>query len=236
MKKGLLFRVAAITVAAAAATGVNYAQDAAKPAGRKSSSAAPQKTTSKPRKVWTDDDLGSLRRAGSITVAAAQTPTIPASPDATPAAAPKQTQAGKPSVPGKTAALSNPKTADEADGMIAWEQRDIDSQQQDVDRVQAQLDQAPPDQKGRLQKVLAERQQTLADTRREQQDLIAQKKRRKSCCRENLLPTPAWPRVSHKSFTRPFLSRAQGRQQPALFLLLACSCGRPEQVLPYSAV
>ncbi len=175
MKKRRLFRVAVITVAAAAATGVNYAQDATKAAGQKSSSAAQQKTTSKPRKVWTDDDLGSLRR-NDISIAVAQTPTIPVSPDAAPAAAPKQTQAGKPSVPGKTAALSNPKTVDEADGMIAWEQRDIDSQQQDVDRVQAQLDQAPPDQKGRIQKVLAERQQTLADTRREQQDLIAQRK------------------------------------------------------------
>ncbi len=176
MKKGLLFRAAVISVAAAAATGVNYAQDEAKPAGQKSSSAAQQKATSKHRKVWTDDDLGSLRREGSISVAAAQTPTLPASPDAAPAAAPKQAQASKPSVPGKTAALSNPKTVDEADGMIAWEQRDIDSQQQYVDGVQAELDQAPPDQKGRLQKVLAERQQTLADTRREQQELIAQKK------------------------------------------------------------
>jgi len=175
MQTGLLFRVAVITVASAAATGVNYAQDAAKPAGQKSSSAAQQKTTSRPRKVWTDDDLGSLRRS-DISVAAAQTPTIPASPDAAPAPAPKQAQASKPSVPGKTAALSNPKTVDEADGMIAWEQRDIDSQQQYVDGVQAELDQAPPDQKGRLQKVLAERQQTLADTRREQQELIAQKK------------------------------------------------------------
>jgi hypothetical protein len=176
MKKGLLFRAAVITVAAAAAAGVNFAQDATKAAGQKSSSAAQQRTTSKHRKVWTDEDLGSLRREGSITVAAAQTPTIPASPDAAPATAPKQTQAGKPSVPGKAAALSNPKTVDEADGMIAWEQRDIDSQQQYVDGVQTELDQAPPDQKGRLQKVLAERQQTLADTRREQQDLIAQKK------------------------------------------------------------
>jgi len=176
MKKGLLFRVAVISVAAAAATGVNYAQDAAKPAGQKSSSAAQRKTASKPHRVWTEDDLGSLRREGSISVAAAYTPTIPASPDAAPAPAPKQTQASKPSAPGKAAALSNPKTVDEADGMIAWEQRDIDSQQQYVDGVQTELDQAPPDQKGRLQKVLAERQQTLADTRREQQDLIAQKK------------------------------------------------------------
>src|SRR5216684_1721133 len=115
MKKRLLFRAAVITVASAAAAGVNFAQDAPKPAGQKSSSAAQQKTTSKHRKVWTDDDLGSLRREGSITVAAAQTPTIPASPDAAPAAAPKQTQAGKPSVSGKAAALSNPKTVDEAD-------------------------------------------------------------------------------------------------------------------------
>ena len=175
MKRVFLFRVAVVTVAAAAATGVNYAQDATKAAGQKSSSAAQQKTTSKPRKVWTDDDLGSLRR-NDISVAAAQTPTIPASPDAASAAAPKQTQAGKPSVPRKEAALSNPKTVDEADGMIAWEQRDIDSQQQFVDHVQSELDQAAPDQKERLQKVLAERQQTLADTRREQQDLIARRK------------------------------------------------------------
>ncbi len=176
MQKGLLFRVAVITVASAAATGVNCAQDATKAAGQKSPSATQRKAPSKPHRVWTEDDLGSLRREGSISVAAAYTPTIPASPDAAPAPAPKQAQASKPSVPGKTAALSNPKTVDEADGMIAWEQRDIDSQQQYVDGVQAELDQAPPDQKGRLQKVLAERQQTLADTRREQQELIAQKK------------------------------------------------------------
>jgi hypothetical protein len=74
------------------------------------------------------------------------------------------------------AALSNPKTPAEADGMIAWEQRDIDSQQEFVDRLQAELEQAPADQRERLQKSLAERQQYLADTRQEQQGLIAQKK------------------------------------------------------------
>jgi hypothetical protein len=60
--------------------------------------------------------------------------------------------------------------------MIAWEQRDIDSQQEFVDRLQTQLEQAPPDQKEHLQKSLAEHQQSLADTRQEQAALIAQKK------------------------------------------------------------
>jgi hypothetical protein len=60
--------------------------------------------------------------------------------------------------------------------MIAWEQRDIDSQQEYVDRVQEQLDQAPADQKEHFQKMLAERQRILADVHREQQQLMADKK------------------------------------------------------------
>jgi len=60
--------------------------------------------------------------------------------------------------------------------MIAWEQRDIDAQQQYVDRVQEQVDQAPADQKEHFQKMLAERQKILADVRREQQQLIADRK------------------------------------------------------------
>jgi hypothetical protein len=60
--------------------------------------------------------------------------------------------------------------------MIAWEQRDIDSQQEYVDRLQTELEQAPPERREHLQSVIAERQQVLADTRREQQGLIAQKK------------------------------------------------------------
>src|SRR5260370_7241672 len=129
MKKGLLFRVAVISVAAAAATGVNYAQDATKAAGQKSPSATQRKAPSKPHRVWTEDDLGSLRREGSISVAAAYTPTIPPSPDPAPAATPKQTQAGKPTAPGKPATLPNPKTVNEAAAILPWDQPATNSHQ-----------------------------------------------------------------------------------------------------------
>jgi hypothetical protein len=175
MRNVLFFRSMFLVSAAFIAAGLTYGQDAAKQSGQSASSAHQQKTPSRPHKVWTDDDLGTIRSRGDITVAAAQNPTIPATADSN----------ETPSAPAKTsatalttgkAALSNPKTPEEADGMIAWEQRDVDSQQEYVDRVQEQLDQAPPDQKEHFQKILAERQRVLADTRREQQDLIAQKK------------------------------------------------------------
>ncbi len=173
MRNGLLVRSALLAGTAFVATGLTFAQDAAKQSGQKAPSAHQQKAPSKPHKVWTEDDLGSIRRHGDITVAAAQNPAMPVSADAAAAPGAKTSAAARPA--GK-AALSNPKTAEEADSMIAWEQRDIDSQQEYLDRVQEQLDRAPADQKEHFQKILAERQQILADTRREQQQLIAQKK------------------------------------------------------------
>jgi len=173
MRTGLLVRSTLLAGTAFVAAGLTFAQDATKQSGQNAPSAHQQKAPSKPHKVWTEDDLGSIRRRGDITVAAAQNPAMPVSADAAAAPATKRSTAA---LPAGKAALSNPKTAEEADSMIAWEQRDIDSQQEYVDRVQEQLDQASPDQKEHFQKILAERQQILADTRREQQQLIAQKK------------------------------------------------------------
>jgi hypothetical protein len=174
MRNVLLLRSMFLVGAAVVSAGLAYGQGAAKQSEQSTSSARLQKTASKPHKVWTDDDLGAIRSRGDITVAATQNPTIPTTDDNHAAAAPAKTPAA--AQPKGKAALSNPKTTEEADGMIAWEQRDIDSQQEFVDRLQAELEQAPPDQKERLQKSLAERQQYLADTRQEQQALIAQKK------------------------------------------------------------
>jgi len=178
MKKNPLSCIAVVATLVAVAPWASYAQDTTKSTGQKSPSNSQQKTPSKSRKVWTDDDLGSLHNQGGISVAAAQTPAVPAAADASGTATPassKPAQAANSKLSGKPA-LSNPKNTDEADGMIAWEQRDIDSQQEYVDRLQSELDQAPADQKEHLQGQLAERQKILADTRREQQDLIAQRK------------------------------------------------------------
>jgi hypothetical protein len=175
MRNVLLVRSMFLVSAAFLSASLSCAQDAATQSG--ASSAHQQKTRSKPHKVWTDDDLGSMRSRsrGDITVAAAQNPVMPKAEGDNPPAGPAKTSstAGQPK---GRAALSNPKTADEADNMIAWEQRDIDSQQEFVDRLQTEIEQAPPDQKERLQKSLAEHQKDLADTRQEQQGLIAQRK------------------------------------------------------------
>jgi hypothetical protein len=97
--------------------------------------------------------------------------------DSTPAAtAESKKPEGKSAFKTGPDALAHPKTADDADRMIAWEQRDIDSQQEYVDHLQEEMDHAPADQKEQLQKTLTDRQRTLADTRREQQQLIADKK------------------------------------------------------------
>lgn len=138
-----------------------------------------QKGAAKPHKVWTDDDLGSLHRSPGVTVAQAhpesEMPKAQGAPDSAPAADAKK-PASKSALKTGPDALAHPKTTDDAEKMIAWEQRDIDAQQEYVDRLQDQLERAPADQKEHLQKVLTERQQTLADTRREQQQLIADKK------------------------------------------------------------
>jgi hypothetical protein len=173
MRNELYLRSMLFAGAALIAAGLTYAQDEAKQSDPKPPLSHQQKAPAKPHKVWTDDDLGTIRSRGNITVAAAQNPAMPVAAGTEPSPAVKPS--ASPHSAGK-AALSNPKTAAEADGMIAWEQRDIDSQQEFVDRLQAELEQAPPDQRERLQKSLAERQQYLADTRQEQQGLIAQKK------------------------------------------------------------
>jgi hypothetical protein len=163
-----------LAVALFCGASLTCAQEAANPP----KPGTPQKQSVKSHKVWTDDDLGTIRSRGNVTVAAAQTLAIPTAADASQAPAPAASEkpSAAPARPTGKAALSNPKTPAEADGMIAWEQRDIDSQQEFVDRLQTQLEQAPPDQREHLQKSLAEHQQSLADTRQEQAALIAQKK------------------------------------------------------------
>lgn len=176
MKTSLLIRSILVTSVVLSAADLVHAQDASKPDQNQKKASAPLlKPASQPHKVWTEDDLGTIRSRGNITMAAAQTPAIPAAADATPApAAPAKTSA--PARPVGKPALSNPKTAAQADDMIAWEQRDIDSQQEYIDRLQTEIEQAPPDQKERLQKTLTAHQKSLADTRQEQQALIAQGK------------------------------------------------------------
>lgn len=72
--------------------------------------------------------------------------------------------------------LTNPKSLEEADKMIAWENRDIAAQEEFLVKVQKEIDEAPADQKDRLTKLLEDRTKILASTRTELKNLQTKKK------------------------------------------------------------
>jgi hypothetical protein len=131
-----------------------------------------KKPVPKSPKVWTDDDLGSHSAAPASS--SNQTASTSASQEA---ATPNQTPAAAaPRSGGAPAVLSNPKSLDDADKMIAWENRDIDAQQEGLQKLKAQIDAAPADQRERLTKLLEQRTQILADTRNELKNLQEKRK------------------------------------------------------------
>ncbi len=154
-------------VAFAAVLGLSLAAYAqAEP--QKTAQPAQKKPPAKVRKVWTNEDVTSPHSAADVYLV---------KKDAQDEAASKQAAASQPAKPpSHPALLSNPKTVEDADKMIAWEQRDIDAQQEFVERLRKQLEEAPPSDKERLQKLIEERAQILADTRKEQEGLKAQRK------------------------------------------------------------
>jgi hypothetical protein len=139
----------------------------------------------KPHKVWTDDNIGG---SGGVTVAAASNPTVSSQPAAAASQdagqAPAQDQgAAKPdsgATQSKAATappvLSNPKSSEQADKMIDWENRDIAAQQEGLDKLRAQIADAPPDQRDRLEKLYDQRAQILIDTKNELKNLQEKKK------------------------------------------------------------
>lgn len=158
-------------LASAAALGLTAAAYAQSDPQKKTPPAKQAKPASKPRshKVWTDDEVGSLRSPANAYMDAKYS-------QADGAADSKEAAAVKPRPHAAAPALSNPKTVDDADKMIAWEKRDVDAQTEYVERLKKQIDEAPPEDKERLKKVLQERIQILADTRGEMETLVQQKK------------------------------------------------------------
>lgn len=131
------------------------------------------KTAPKTHKVWTEDDFGSVPQPAT---AAAQNQTGQA--DATQqTGAANQTSSSnhtQKGVPPPT--LTNPKSLQEADKMIAWENRDIAAQEEFLDKLKEQISEAPDDQKDRLTKMLEQRKQILANTRNELKNLETKRK------------------------------------------------------------
>ena len=122
-------------------------------------------------KVWTGDDLTSLRTSADDFARQQQAEAAAAAATQKPAAA-KSAPAGPQDHP---PLLSNPKTPEAADDMIAWEDRDLAAQQEYLERLKSQLENAPPDQQAHLQQTIQDEIQTIAKIQAEKQGLIQQK-------------------------------------------------------------
>lgn len=140
---------------------------------------APQKqeaksTQAKRAKVWTADDLSSLRSPADVYTQEKEAQAAEAAAAARQASAAKQA-AASPAHHDSPPLLSNPKTTEDADKMIDWENRDIAAQQQYIERLKNQIETAPPGQKEHLQETLQKEIQIVADTQKERDGLAAQK-------------------------------------------------------------
>jgi hypothetical protein len=168
-KNDFLFSV---ILACAAATGL--AGPACAQSDKSTTPAKQRKAAAKTHKVWTEDDLATVRKPADIyadkeaaqTQAGATQQVVPV----------KQNSATKSEKPPTVAPLAHANSVDDADKKIAWEERDIQGQEEFIERVQQELGQAPPDQREHLQKVIEEHKQILADTRKELAGLQAQRK------------------------------------------------------------
>ena len=124
-----------------------------------------------PKRVWTNYDLE------SVPAPAATKPDQTAHSGASeqPAAVNQNADSQQPKV-ARPSAFTNPKSVEDADKSIAWENRDIEAQQEFLAKIKKEIDESPADQKDRLTKLLESRTQILADTQAELKNLQAKRK------------------------------------------------------------
>ena len=173
MKNSFLLSAILATAAALGLSAPSFAQSNSQ---KKTAPAKQAKPAPKAHKVWTDEEVGSLRSPADAYAEASERQNAQAGDAQQPGTAnqtstPAQAQKG---VPPPT--LTNPKSLEEADKMIAWENRDIAAQEEFLDRLKQQINEAPEGQKERLTKLLAQRTQVLANTRNELKNLQTKKR------------------------------------------------------------
>ncbi len=142
--------------------------------------AARTKPAPKSHKVWTNDEVGTLRTLEDEHIEAAQRQKERADEAAKQIAAANATSAEtqvkpqeKPALPSK---FANAKTATEIGDVIAWEERDIASEQDYLVKIKKELDEAPPADRERLTKLLADKTRVLASTKEELKTFEEKKK------------------------------------------------------------
>src|SRR5712692_9578555 len=117
-----------VILACAAAVGLGAPARAQSDSG--TTPAKQRKPAAKTHKVWTEDDLATVRKLAD----------------------------------------------NDADKKIAWEERDIQGQEETIARLQEELGQASPDRKEHLQQLIEQHKQILQDVRKELAGLQAQRK------------------------------------------------------------
>lgn len=171
MRTKNLFVCSAI-LASAAVLGLAPAALAQSDPPANASQAKQHKLAPKKEKVWTNDDLPSAPAPAAARVDS------PATSDAAQSTAAAGENSGSKQARGSGTppVFTNPKSVADADRMIAWENRDIQAQQEFLLKVQKEIDEAPADQKDRLTKLLQQRLQILADTQNELKNVELKKK------------------------------------------------------------
>jgi hypothetical protein len=157
--------VTAAVVSSASLTATAQQQTSQTPTPQKQEA---KSTPAKSAKVWSDDDLTSLRSPADIYKKEAQA-----------AQAAAATEPAAPAKPGQSPAWSKVwtiKTPDDAQKAIDWDNRDIAAQQQYADRLKDQLNAAPPNQREHLQQTLNHELEVIAATVKERDGIAAQQK------------------------------------------------------------
>ncbi len=163
-----------VILACAAAVGLGAPARAQSDSG--TTPAKQRKPAAKTHKVWTEDDLATVRKPADNYADRETAQTQAATASAQPADTAKQASASNPDKPPKVAPLAHANSVDDADKKIAWEERDIQGQEETIARLQEELGQATPDRKEHLQQLIEQHKQILEDVRKELAGLQAQRK------------------------------------------------------------
>jgi len=140
-----------------------------------SSSAAKHKSATPKKKVWTDDNIGSVTTPADRYQEQQETKAeLKDASSKQPVAADQSAATVQPSQ-NHPPLLSNPKTVESADNMIAWEDRDIAAQTEFIAQLQQELAAAPSSDKPRLQNLIEQKKQLLEQTKAERQGLVDQR-------------------------------------------------------------
>jgi len=174
MKHQIFLTFGCATVLLAASGGSSLAQDSQ--TAKSSQAAGKDTSSSKKHKVWTDDEVSTLRTPEDNYVEQKQAAEAVAAAAAAAAAQQAKVKPKSEKHVGAAPALSNPKSSEDADRMIAWENRDVDAQQELIDKLRTQLEQASPEDRDREEKNLAKQTGILEQIKKERDALVAQKK------------------------------------------------------------